>query len=130
MAWWSMRIITSKRGMGLVTVMVSMAMLTIALVAATSAFISASKLTKHAACMTSASNFAEGVMERTRSRPFASIRTASVTNGLPKLPQAECSIAVAVPESGLKDITVTCSWVEHSVPYHVRFSTLVAGGGR
>ena len=39
--------------------MVSVAILAIALTAAASAFMSASKLTKHAGCFTTASNFAK-----------------------------------------------------------------------
>lgn len=120
---------SNTRGAALVTVMVSVAILAIALVAATSAFMSASKLTKHAACFTKASNFAEGVMERTCSQPFGSIGTANVTTGLPDLPQARCSVLVTKPEAGLKEITVTCSWVEGTKPCRVRFCTLAAGGG-
>jgi hypothetical protein len=91
---------------------------------------SASRLTKHAACMTTAGNFAESEMERVRSQPFESIRTANITRGLPSLPQSQCAVSVTKPEPGLKEITVTCSWVEGKTPYHARFSTLVAGGGR
>lgn len=120
---------TSKRGVALVMVIVSIAMLAIALAAAASAFVSASRLTKHAAYVTAASNFAESEMERVRSLPFASIRTASVA-GPAGLPGAKCAVAVAVPEPGLKEITVTCSWVERKIPYYARFSTLAAGGGR
>ena len=119
---------SSRRGTTLVTVMVSGAMLAIALVAAASAFIGAAKLTRHAACFTKASNFAEGVMERTCSQPFGSITTVNVTTGLPDLPQAGCSVSVIQPEAGLKEITVTCSWAEGTKPCRVRFSTLAAGG--
>jgi len=113
----------------LVAVMVSVAILAIALAAATSAFMSASKLTKHVACFTTASNFAEGVMERTCSKPFGSIKSADVTAPA-ALRNGKCSVSVTKREAGLKEITVTCSWVEGSSPYRVRFSTLAAEGGR
>lgn len=121
---------SSKRGMALVMVIVSIAILAIALAAAASAFVSASRLTKHAAYQTAASDLAESEMERARSLPFDSIRAANVTTGLQSLPRGKCTVAVEVPEPGLKVITVTCSWVESKTPNHVRFSTLVAGGGR
>jgi len=111
-------------------VIVSIAMLAIALAAAASAFISASRLTKHAACMTTAGNFAESEMERVRSLPFDSIRTANITRGLTSLPRSQCAVSAIKPEPGLKEITVTCFWVEGKIPYHARFSTLAAGGGR
>ena len=121
---------SSKRGMALVMVIVSIAILAIALAAAASAFMSASRLTKHAGYVAAASNLAESEMERVRSQPFASIGTANITRNLPSLPQSQCAVSVIKPEPGLKEITVTCSWVERKIPYHARFSTLVAGGGR
>jgi hypothetical protein len=116
--------------MALVMVIVSISILAIALAAAASAFMSASRLTKHAAYVTAASDLAESEMERARSLPFASIRTANVTTGPQNLPQGKCTVAVASPEPGLKEITVTCSWVERKMLYQVRYSTLAAGGGR
>ena len=121
---------SSKRGTALVTVIVSIAILAIALAAAASAFMSASRLTKHAAYVATASNFAESETERVRSLPFDLIKTANITGGLPNLPQSQCAVSVIKPEPGLKEITVTCSWVERKIPYHARLSTLIAGGGR
>ena len=118
------------RGATLITLIVSIAILAVALAAAASVFLSASKLTKHAANMTAAASFAESVMEHVRSQPFASVKSVSVTRGLPNLPGARCEVTVAAPEPGLKQITVTCSWVEREIPYSVRFATLAAGGQR
>jgi type II secretory pathway pseudopilin PulG len=119
-----------RRGTTLITLIVSIAILGVALATAASVFVSASKLTKHAANMASASSFAESVMEHVRSQPFGSIRSVDVTRGLPKLPGVRCAVAVRSPESGLKEITVTCSWAEGDNPYSVRYSTLAAGGQR
>lgn len=118
-----------KRGTTLVTVMVSVAILGITLAAATSAFIGAAKLTKHAGCVSAASNFAEGVMERVSAQPYASIQSANVRTALPRLPEAACSVAVTKREAGLKEVTVTCSWVEAGSPFRVQFATLAAEGG-
>jgi Tfp pilus assembly protein PilE len=120
---------SSKRGAGLVSVMVAVAILAITLTAATSAFMSASKLTKHAGCFTKASNFAEGVMERVSAQSFGSIRSTEV-HAPAALPEGKCSVVVAKRDSGLKEITVICSWVEGTTPHKVRFSTLAAEGGR
>lgn len=117
-----------RRGVSLVTVMVSVALLAVALTAATSAFFSASKLTRHTAYATMAGGFAEGIMERTIAQPYGSIRSTGVARNLPKLPQVSCSIDVSDRESGLKEITVGCSWVEGDTPHTVRYSTLKARG--
>ena len=108
--------------------MVGVAILAIALTAATSAFMSASRLTKHAGCFTTASNFAEGVMERTSSQPFGSIESREVTAPA-SLTQGKCSVSVSNRAADLKEITVTCSWIEGSAPHRVRLSTLAAKGG-
>lgn len=113
----------------MVSVMVAVAILAIALVGATSGFMSASKLVKHASCFTAASNFAEGVMERVSSQSFGSIRSTNVAAPA-ALPAAECSVSVTKRGAGLKEIVVTCSWVEGTTPCRVRFSTLSAEGGR
>lgn len=118
------------RGTTLVTLIVSIAILAVALASAASVFVSASKLTKHAANVTSAANFAESVMEHVLSQPFASTRSIDVKRDLPGLPGVRCAVAVAMREPGLKEITVTCSWAEGANPYSVRYSTLAAGGQR
>lgn len=118
------------RGTTLVTLIVSIAILAVALASAASVFISASKLTKHAANATTAANFAESVMEHVRSQPFASIKSVDVKRGLPSLPDVRCAVAVSLPEPGLKQINVTCSWSENGRPYNVRYCTLAAGGQR
>ncbi len=118
------------RGTTLITLIVSIAILAVALASAASVFISASKLTKHAANTTSAAGFAESVMEHVRSQPFASIESVDVKRGLPNLPGIRCAVAVKSPEPGLKEITVTCSWAEGANPYSLRYSTLAAGGQR
>lgn len=114
----------------MITLIVSIAILATALTAAASAFISASKLTRHAANYTAASNFAQSEMERVISRPFDSIRTSDVSKNLPTLAGVHCAVAVESPEPQLKQITVTCSWTEGKTPHNVRLSTLAAGGGR
>jgi len=121
--------VASNRGLSLVAVVVSAAIVAIALAAATSGFIGASRLTAQAARFTVASNFAEGVMEQVRSRPFAGIASADVHERLPKLPGVGCNIDVRQRGPALKEITVTCSWMERNRPRNVRFSTLVARGG-
>ena len=121
---------SNRSGETIITLIVSIAILAVALAGAASVFISASKLTRHAANMTAAANFAESAIEHVRSEPFASIKTVNVTRGLPKLPGVRCAAAVASPEPGLKEITVTCSWAEGQTPYSVRLATLVAGGQR
>lgn len=121
---------SNRRGMALITLLASIAILAIALAGAASVFVSASRLTKHAACVTTASNCAESQMERLRSQSFGSIRTTSVNAGLPKLPGARCDVSVTTPEPGLKEITVSCSWTEGKRPYTVRLSTLRSGGQR
>ena len=120
----------NQRGTTLITVIVSIAILAIALSAAASAFISASRLTKHAANYTTASNFAQSEMERVLTQPFESIRTTEVPKGLPALSDARCVVTVDRPEPLLKQITVTCSWVEGKTAHSVRFSSLAAGGRR
>ena len=121
---------SSRRGATIITLITSIVILAIALAAAASAFLSASKLTRHAGCVTTASNFAESVMERVRTEPFGSIKSTVVARGLPKLPGASCAVAVSTPEPGLKEIVVTCSWIEGRTPCSARYATLVAGGRR
>lgn len=118
------------RGTSLITLIVSIAILAVALAAAASVFVSASKLTKHAANTASAASFAESAMEHVRSEPFASIKSVDVTRGLPNLPEVRCGVTVTSREPGLKQITVTCSWSEGGTPYSVCYSTLAAGGQR
>lgn len=121
---------TNRRGSTLITLLVSIAILAIALAAAASAFISASKLTKHAADYTTASNFAQSVMERTIAQPFNSIHTSTVSKGLPNLRNAACGISVTESVPRLKQITVTFAWTEGKSPRSLRLATLVAGGKR
>jgi len=118
------------RGATLISLIVSIAILAVALAGAASVFVSASKLTRHAANMTAAGSFAESVMEHIRSQAFGSIKSVGVTRGLPKLHSARCEVSAVARERGLKEITVTCSWVEGKSSYSVRFATLVAGGQR
>jgi len=118
-----------KRGLALISVIVAVAILTCALTMAVSAFVSAARLTRHAANFTAASNFAEGVMERVKAEPFAGIKTAEVRSGLSTLPQAACTVNVKPAGDGLKEVAVACSWVEAGQRREVRFSTLVAMGG-
>jgi len=118
----------NRRGIAIITVIVSMAIIAVALTMAVSAFVSATRLTRHAANFTLASNFAEGALERARSQPFDSIRTMSISD-LPKLPEVKCDLSVTSLENGLKNLTVTCAWTEGTRPCRVVFSTLVARGG-
>jgi type II secretory pathway pseudopilin PulG len=118
------------RGATLIALIVSIAILAVALAGAASVFVSASKLTRHAGNMAAAASFAESSMEHVRSQPFASIKSAGITRGLPKLPAVRCAISVISPEPGLKQIVVTCTWAERANDYSVRFATLVAGGQR
>lgn len=120
----------SKRGIGLITLIVSISILAITLATAASVLITASKATKHAANVTAASDFAESQLERVRSQPYGSIGTMSVTNNLPKLPGAKCDVSVSKSEPGLREITVAFAWSESKTPYTVRFSTLISGRQR
>lgn len=120
----------SRRGATLISLMVSIAILAVALAAAASAFISAARLTKQAGHYTAASNFAQSIMEREMAQPFNSIRTGSVTDHLPNLPNAACGVTVDRPEPLLKQVTITCSWTEGRSPRTLRLCTLVAGGAR
>ena len=115
----------------MITVIVSIAILAVALAAAASAFISASKLTRHGANFTTASNFAQSQMEHAIGQPFGSIRTTKVSDALPALSNVACNVTVESPEPMLKQVTVTCTWVDgRDRLCSVEFSTLVAGGGR
>jgi hypothetical protein len=119
-----------ERGTGLISVMVSMVILLVALSMITSTFMGASRLTHRAANFTSAGSFAEGVMERMTSQPFDRVAATKVTNGLPRLPGAECAVSVRDAGDGLKEITVTCSWLEGQQRRKTAFSTLMARGDR
>ena len=121
--------VSGARGLSLVAVIVSVAILGVALTMATSAFLSSSRLTKQAANFTLASNFAEGVMERVRSQPYGAIASRQVTNGLPKLSGATCEVKVAPQGDSLKQIVVTCAWREGERRRGVKLATLVAKGG-
>ena len=116
--------------MTLVSVIVAVAILTVALTMATSSFYSASRLTTHTANLAVASNFAEGVLEKNISRPFDAIRSHAVTADLPNLSEPTCSVNATPRENGLKEVMVTLSWTENERAREVRFSTLVAKGGR
>lgn len=118
----------SNRGFGLVGLMVGIVILLIALTMAASSFYSASRLTKQAASFTRASNLAEEVVEQIRLQPYASIHTREIKTGIPKLPDARCMANVKERESGLKEVTVTLSWLEDTRSREVRFSTLIAKG--
>ncbi len=120
-------LVEDRRGAGLVAVMVSVTVLAIALTAATSAFMSASRLTRHAAHFARASNYAEGVMERVSSQPFRSIKNTDI-EAPAALPGGQCVVSVTDRKGGLKEVTVTCSWVEGETSHRARFSTLVAEG--
>lgn len=120
--------ISDRRGTTLLTVVVSIAILSVALTMTTSAFFSASRLTRQAADFARASSFAESVLERVRVQPFESIATSQVTNGLPSLIDARCSIDVKAPEPGLKEITVTCAWTSGEKQRQAAISTIVAKG--
>ena len=120
---------SKERGAGLISVMVAVAILAVTLAAATSAFLSASKLTKHAAYFSKASSFAEGVMERETAMSYSRLESRNVAAPA-ALPEAKCIVAVAARSAGVKEVTITCAWTEGSKPYRVRFSTLVTEGGR
>jgi len=117
-----------NRGAGLIGVMVSIAILMIALTAAVSSFYSASRLTKEVNSLSIASNFAEGVMERTTALPFDQIITSEVTDRLPELPEVSCNVNVKPCGNGLKEVTVTCKWIEMKRERTTGFSTLIARG--
>lgn len=120
----------NQRGVGLISVMVSIVILLTALSLITSTFVGASRLTHRAANFTSAGNFAESVMERVTSQPYDRVVATKITNGLPKLPGVQCDIAVRNTGDGLKEVTVTCSWLEGQTPRRTEFSTLMAKGTR
>lgn len=121
----------SRRGATLISVIVGIAILSIAATMAASTFFGASHAAKRAAEFAGAANYAEGVMEHITAQPFESIQTKEVTDGLPELADVNCSIAVTSAGEGLKEVTVTCSWQGEETRRMVRYSTLVArGGGR
>lgn len=118
----------NNRGFGLAGLMIGVVILLIALTMAASSFYSASRLTRQASSFTKASNFAEEVIERVRLQPYASIHTTEIKTGIPKLHDTRCMANVKEREPGLKEVTVTCSWLEGTRHREVRFSTLVARG--
>lgn len=124
-----MKPLSDNRGGTLLSVIVAVVILTIALTMATSSFYSASRLARQSASFTLAGNFTEGVLEKTRSQPFDTIRTTEVATDLPKLPQAHCTVSVTERAAGLKQVTVKCSWLEGKRTRKTEFSTLVAKGG-
>lgn len=119
----------ANRGFSLISVVVAGAIVGVALVLAASALIGSARLSRQAMHLTTASNFAEGVLESVRSQPFESISTRPVTDDLPSLPGARCDIGVTPRGTGLKEVLVTCSWREMDRPRSVRLATLVAKGG-
>jgi hypothetical protein len=119
----------NNRGVALVSVIAGVAILTIALTMATSAFYTASRVTTHTANLAVASSFAEGALERTVSQPFDMIRSGPVADDLPKLSEPTCFVRVVPDGSGLKEVTVTFSWTEHDRAREVQLSTLAAKGG-
>jgi len=119
----------SARGVTLISVMVSVAILAIALAMAASAFIGAARLTRQAADFARAGEFAEGVMERVRLQPFDSVRSVAVVKGLPDLPRARCEVRVTLREPALKEVTVMCSWHDDDRARNVRYCTLIAQSG-
>lgn len=117
-----------NRGVTLVSVMVAVAILAIALTMSTSAFIGASRLTQHAAHLSAASDFAQGVMEQVIARGFEQARTTQVTDRLPKLEGFRCEVQVTQAGLGLKQVVVTASWRDEGRARNVRLSTLLAKG--
>ncbi|MDO8589375.1 MAG: hypothetical protein Q7T82_20320 [Armatimonadota bacterium] len=119
---------SGERGTALISVIMSIVILMIALSMVTSVFFSASRLTRRAADFSAASNFAEGVLERVTAEPFNRAQTAEIRNDLPKLPGAECFVAVRQLEDGLKEVTVSVSWTQEKQRQKTTLSTLVARG--
>ncbi|MCX6345113.1 MAG: prepilin-type N-terminal cleavage/methylation domain-containing protein [Armatimonadetes bacterium] len=120
---------TDKRGVTLVSVIVAAAILAMALGMAVSAFYSSARLTKQSVSFTKASNFAEGIMERTVAMPYSQIKSTKITSNTPKLQDFACVVDVTKRES-LKEITVRCSWTAGKLPREIKLSTLVAKGER
>jgi type II secretory pathway pseudopilin PulG len=118
---------TDKRGMTLVSVIVAAAILAMALGMAVTAFYSSSRLTKQSVSFTQASNFAEGIMERTIAMPYSEIKSTKITSNTPKLQDFACVVDVSKREN-LKEITVRCSWIAGKLPREIKLSTLVAKG--
>lgn len=123
-----MKIHTDQRGTTLISVVVAIAILTVALSMAVSTFYSASRLTRRSMEFTAASNYAEGVLEKTELMPYSQLHTMEITGSLPKLKGAQCMQQVTETNDGLKQVTVTCSWLSGSQKRSVRLSTLAARG--
>lgn len=122
--------VTDRRGIGLISVIVAIGILAVAMTMMVSVFIGGSKAVRSAANLATAGNYAEGILERTVSKPFDKLVNENISSGLPELPGAECSVTVNPAGSRLKEVTVTLTWREGEQDKRVRFSTLAAGGAR
>lgn len=118
-----------NRGFAIVSVVAAVVILAVALTSAVSVYVSASRLGKKANELTTASNYVEGVLERAKSTPYDAVVSASIVEGLPKLPGATCEMKVEQPEPGLKSVTVTCSWRDGKRTRTASLATLIARGG-
>ncbi|MCX6345746.1 MAG: hypothetical protein NT018_11845, partial [Armatimonadetes bacterium] len=83
--------------------------------------------TKQSVSFTKASNFAEGIMERTVAMPYSQIKSTAINNNTPTLQNFACNVSVSERES-LKEITVRCSWIAGELHREIMLSTLVAKG--
>ncbi len=120
---------TLREGLALVSVIVAATIVGIAVSMAATALIGGVRVSQQAAHFTTASSFAEGVLERVRAQPFGPISSGPVTEALPRLAGAQCRIGVTPRGPGLKEVIVTCSWSERGQARSVRLATLIAKGG-
>lgn len=111
------------------SVIVAASIVGIAVSMAASALISGSRLSQQAVNLTTASSFAEGVLERVTLQPFESIFTRTVTEDQPDLPGVRCDISVTHRSPRMKEVLVNCSWRERDQVRSVQVATVVAKGG-
>ena len=98
------------------------------LTVAVTAFYTGMRLDKQSTGFIQATNFAEGVMEKTSALPYAQVKSEQITTRLPHLPEFKCAVNVTEIGSGLKEVLVTCSWKSGSLTREAKLSTYVAKG--
>jgi Tfp pilus assembly protein PilE len=117
-----------RRGLTLASVVISTAITAVTLTIAVTAFYSGVRLDKQSAGFVQATNFIEGVMERTAALPYAQVKSKQITAGLPNLPEFKCAVDVNDRNPGLKEVMIRCSWRAGSLTREAKLCTYVAKG--
>ena len=117
-----------KRGFTLASVVISTAIMAVTLTIAVGAFYSSVRLDRQSAAYVQATNFIEGVMERTAALPYSRVESKQMTTGLPNLPEFKCAVDVSERGPGLKEVLVRCGWRAGSTTREAKLSTYVAKG--